>query len=53
MFTSLIFTLALALSTPCEFEDSANCYWSADTQGNQTGATFVDIQGVAYYLEGK
>jgi hypothetical protein len=37
--------------TPCEHEDSRNCYWDADERGNGEGVSFVDIDGVAYYPE--
>ena len=33
----------------CEFEDSTNCIWNAQEQGNGVGESFVDIEGVAYY----
>ena len=33
----------------CEFEDSMNCVWNAQEQGNGIGESFVDIEGVAYY----
>lgn len=34
----------------CEFEDSTNCFWNATEQGNGLGQSFIDIDGVAYYL---
>ena len=33
----------------CEFEDSTNCVWNAQEQGNGAGESFVDVNGVAYY----
>ena len=33
----------------CQFEDSTNCFWDADVQGNGQGVSFHDIDGVAYY----
>ncbi len=33
----------------CETEDSMNCVWDAQEQGNGIGESFVDIEGVAYY----
>lgn len=33
----------------CEYEDSTNCFWNADVQGNGVGESFVDVDGVAYY----
>ena len=33
----------------CEFEDSTNCFWNAQVQGNGIGESFVDVNGVAYY----
>ena len=52
-------TLGLAFASPtdeevlppCPTEDSANCYWDADTQGDWTGTDFVDLDGTAYYPE--
>lgn len=38
--------------TPCEQEDSANCYWDNEVRGNGVGTSFVDIDGIAYYPEG-
>lgn len=35
---------------PCEFEDSVNCYWDAQSRGDGQGASFIDIDGVTYYL---
>ena len=35
---------------PCEFEDSANCYWDAEERSNGKGDSFVDIDGVAHYV---
>lgn len=37
---------------PCPTEDSTDCYWDSDLQGNGQGVDFVDIDGVAYYPEG-
>lgn len=40
----------LALSTPCEYEDSNNCYWDATTAGiNGIGHSFTatESNGVA------
>lgn len=34
----------------CEYEDSQNCYWDADVSGNGQGTSFIDVDGVAYYL---
>lgn len=46
MLTSLILALAIALSTPCEYEDSTNCTWVASTQGNGLGQSFTDFYGI-------
>ena len=35
---------------PCEFEDSANCYWDSSERGNGQGDSFVDVDGTAYYV---
>ena len=39
------------LLTPCEQEDSDNCYWDAEVQGNGQGRSFVVIDGTYYYGE--
>lgn len=49
LILSLIFSLFMS---PCEFEDSTNCYWAANVQGNGSGESFIDIMGTALYLEG-
>ena len=35
----------------CEFEDSTNCVWNAQEQGNGIGESFVDIEGEIFYIE--
>jgi len=35
--------------TPCETEDSDNCYWDASTRGNGEGVSFITLNGVTYY----
>lgn len=35
--------------TSCASEDSINCTWHADAQGNGQGRSFTDINGTAYY----
>lgn len=42
-----------ALTPSCATEDSTNCYWDANTQGNGQGRSFIDINGTAYYFGGK
>ena len=32
----------------CATEDSTDCYWDATTQGNGTGTSFIDIDGVQH-----
>ena len=34
----------------CETEDSPNCFWDSGNSGNGQGQSFLDINGVAYYL---
>lgn len=35
-------TIKTVLELPaCEFEDSTNCYWDAETRGNGQGTSFV------------
>lgn len=36
---------------PCEYEDSANCYWNATSAGNGQGTSFIDLGGTAYYAD--
>lgn len=35
----------------CEFEDSADCIWDAQNQGNGIGESFVDVGGTAIYFD--
>ena len=35
----------------CEFEDSTNCFWNAQEQGNGIGDSFIDIEGETFYIE--
>ena len=35
----------------CEFEDSENCVWNAETSGNGEGNSFVDIDGTVVYFD--
>lgn len=35
----------------CEFEDSTNCIWNAQEQGNGIGESFIDIDGATFYIE--
>lgn len=46
LILSLIFSLFMS---PCEFEDSTNCYWGGGA--NQEGRAFVDIMGQPLYLD--
>lgn len=49
---ALIYGIAfLVLAIPeCPTEDSSNCLWIATQHGNGQGATFLDINGTAYYI---
>lgn len=40
--------LFLALPA-CEFEDSHNCRWNAQTMGNGEGRSFIDVAGITFY----
>lgn len=42
----LVVLLSAFLLAPCEWEDSANCHWDAETRGNGQGESFVDIAGL-------
>ena len=35
----------------CEFEDSTNCVWNADSQGNGQGRSFINLNGTIHYLD--
>ena len=37
---------------PCALEDSKDCYWDARTQGNGTGRSFVDVDGLLFTWDG-
>lgn len=41
---------AFAYTAQCDTEDSTNCYWDANVQGNGTGNSFIDVNGTAYYF---
>ena len=45
------FAYSLDALPACEWEDSTDCYWDADVQGNGEGRSFVDIAGTAYYVD--
>lgn len=36
---------------PCAEEDSDNCVWDAEAQGNGEGVSFVSLNGHVYYNE--
>lgn len=38
-------------ATPCAEEDSRDCFWDASTSGNRVGQSFVDVDGIALYVE--
>lgn len=42
--------IAAALDTACPTEDSVNCYWVAENQGNGEGESFVNIEGHVFPL---
>lgn len=37
--------VGIAGTTPCATEDSTNCVWHADVQGNGQGRSFLDLGG--------
>jgi len=37
-------SLAAVMSTPCATEDSANCYWDAQSRGNGRGHSFISLR---------
>lgn len=36
---------------PCEYEDSDNCFWDAQSRGNGEGTSFVVLDNIVYYPE--
>ena len=42
---------AVTIARPCPTEDSPNCTWYADVQGNGQGTSFIDIAGMVIYLK--
>lgn len=48
---TFLFSLFVAFTTPCATEDAQNCYWNAAEHGNNTGQSFVDVNGTAYYFD--
>jgi len=45
MIVNLLFTLLMAVLPPCQSEDSNNCAWDAQSQGNKVGTSFVNVGG--------
>ena len=41
---------AATLASPCQTEDSYNCTWYADVQGDGQGTSFIDIAGLTIYI---
>lgn len=39
-------------NTPCEYEDSVNCYWDAGSMGNGSGHSFIvrQVPGKAHMV---
>lgn len=35
---------------PCPTEDSRNCHWNAQEQGNGQGQSFIDVEGIIIRL---
>jgi hypothetical protein len=44
-------SVPLSAFPPCETEDSQNCYWDAQTRGNGSGDSFIDIGGYRYLVK--
>jgi hypothetical protein len=44
-FLFAAFMMLLATLPPCPTEDSANCYWDAQTRSNGKGISFIDLGG--------
>jgi hypothetical protein len=39
----LLYALLFALTPPCPTEDSTNCHWDAQVQGNGNGYDFISL----------
>lgn len=39
----MLYTLLVALLPLCQTEDSINCHWQAQAQGNGTGTSFAAL----------
>lgn len=37
-------SLPVWMTTPCEYEDSSDCYWDAGTSGNGVGDSFYAVR---------
>lgn len=48
MIFALLFNLFFM---PCEFEDSSNCTWYANIQGNTQGESFTNISDTTIFWE--
>lgn len=44
LLSAALGSLAAVVSTPCPTEDSANCYWDAQGQGNGLGHSFISLR---------
>lgn len=67
LYAILVFSFAYAAGTVCKYaledaasplpacqtEDSTNCKWDADTQGNGIGQSFIDIEGKQLFISGR
>ncbi len=49
MILMILLTIVLS-TTPCEYEDSNNCYWVGPLMGNQGGDSYITINDTTYYL---
>lgn len=47
---AILLGFLLAILPPCATEDSSNCVWDAQSMGNGTGNSFVDLDGTTYDL---
>lgn len=44
------YEFAIAVTTPCLYEDSSTCHWFATERGNGTGRSFLNLFGITFYL---
>ena len=44
------FMMLVTTLPACPTEDSANCYWDAETRSNGKGSSFIDVGGLLIHF---